>query len=56
MDTELGDGLTSDIVEKLKSRKKSDKDQSESERWAEIYKLLFPVDIIPEPCKIDFTP
>lgn len=50
-ETELGDGLTSDIVEKLKSRKKSDKNQTESERWREIYKLLFPQDLVPDPCK-----
>lgn len=48
-ETELGDGLTSDIVEKLKSRKKSDKNQTESERWREIYKLLFPQDLVPDP-------
>jgi hypothetical protein len=46
----LGDGITSDIVDKLKSRKKSDKNQKESERWVEIYKLLFPHAMVPDPC------
>jgi hypothetical protein len=54
-ETDLGDGITSDIVEKLKSRKKSDQYQTESERWGEIYMLLFPNQLIPDPCKIELT-
>lgn len=45
-----GDGLTSDIVERLKSKKKSEKNQSDGDRWKEIYRLLFPHEIVPNPC------
>lgn len=49
------DGLTSDIVEKLRSRKKSDKNQSEEDRWREIYRLLFPHEMVPGPCKCNYS-
>ncbi|KAE9363847.1 hypothetical protein N431DRAFT_356502 [Stipitochalara longipes BDJ] len=42
------DGITVDIVLKLKSKKKKP-NQTEAERWKDIYRLLFPNDIIPDP-------
>jgi hypothetical protein len=49
------DGVTSEIVEKLRSRKRTHKNQTEVEKWQDIYKLLFPNEIVPSPCKSNFT-
>ncbi|KAE8454266.1 hypothetical protein EG329_005191 [Mollisiaceae sp. DMI_Dod_QoI] len=46
------DGITSKIKTKLQSRKKTHSRQTESERWIQIYEILFqpkPEDIIPSP-------
>jgi hypothetical protein len=43
-------------VEKLRSRKKAYKGQTEEERWEEIYKLLFPDEIAPSPCGSTLSP
>ncbi|KAF8846433.1 hypothetical protein BDZ45DRAFT_812329 [Acephala macrosclerotiorum] len=48
-DIRLPEGITSETVEKLRSRKKTSKDQTEQERWKEIYKLLFKDELIPSP-------
>jgi hypothetical protein len=45
------DGITNEIVEKLRSKKKSHRDQSEEDRWKEIYQILFPGEMVPSPCK-----
>jgi hypothetical protein len=45
------DGVTSEIVERLRSRKRTHKDQTVVEKWQDIYKLLFPNEIVPSPCK-----
>lgn len=50
-DIGLTEGITSETVEKLRSRKKTSKDQTEQERWEEIYKLLFTDELISSPCK-----
>ena len=44
------EGITSDIEKQLKSRKKIHRDQSEAERWQEIYGILFPMEEVPSPC------
>lgn len=44
------DGVTSEIYEKLRSKKKAQRNQTEAERWKDIYKLLFPNEMIPSPC------
>jgi hypothetical protein len=45
------DGITNETVEKLRSKKKAHRDQSEEDRWREIYQILFPGEILPSPCK-----
>lgn len=45
------EGVTADLEKKLKSRKKSSPDQTEEARWKEIYGLLFPNAVVPNPCK-----
>lgn len=45
------DGITNEMVEKLRSKKKAHRDQSEEDRWKEIYQILFPGEIVPSPCK-----
>ena len=47
----LTEGITPEIEKKLKSRKKVSVDQSDKERWDDIYRLLFPGEDIPWPCK-----
>jgi len=49
------DGVTSEVVEKLRCRKKAHKSQTEEDRWEEIYRLLFPDEIVPSPCKLQFS-
>jgi hypothetical protein len=49
------EGLTADLEKKLKSRKKSSPDQTEEARWKEIYGLLFPNEVVPNPCKLIIT-
>jgi hypothetical protein len=46
------DGITNELVEKLRSKKKAHRDQSEEDRWKEIYQILFPGEIVPSPCKL----
>jgi hypothetical protein len=46
------DGITNEIVEKLRSKKKAHRDQSEEDRWKEIYQILFPGEMVPSPCKL----
>jgi hypothetical protein len=47
----MPDGITPEIAVKLKSRKKASPDQSVPERWKDIYRLLFPDELVPLPCK-----
>ncbi|KAH9210188.1 hypothetical protein DL95DRAFT_413234 [Leptodontidium sp. 2 PMI_412] len=48
-DVEHVDGVTTEIFEKLRSKKKTQRDQTEADRWKDIYKLLFPNEMIPSP-------
>jgi hypothetical protein len=52
-DIEHADGVTTEIFEKLRSKKKAQRDQTEADRWKDIYQLLFPNEVIPSPCKSD---
>jgi hypothetical protein len=45
------EGITLDQERRLRSRKKASPNQSDEERWRDIYKLLFPNEQIPSPCK-----
>jgi hypothetical protein len=53
-DIEHIDGVTTEIFEKLRSKKKAQKDQTEADRWKDIYKLLFPNEMVPSPCKSNY--
>ncbi|KAF4630123.1 hypothetical protein G7Y89_g8018 [Cudoniella acicularis] len=46
---EEAEGITANIEKRLRSRKKTSKDQTEEERWGEMYRLIFPGDLIPSP-------
>jgi hypothetical protein len=52
---ETAEGLTSDQEKRLKSRKKSSPDQGEEARWKEIYGILFPNEVVPNPCEFNIT-
>jgi uncharacterized C2H2 Zn-finger protein len=45
------EGITGNIEKKLRSRKKAHRGQSETERWREIYSILFPEEGVPSPCE-----
>ncbi len=46
------DGITPEIERLLRSRKKEYRGQSEPEIWKKIYRILFPNEIVPSPCKL----
>ena len=50
-DIEHADGVTMEIVAKLRSKKKTQQGHTEADRWKHIYRLLFPNEMIPSPCK-----
>jgi hypothetical protein len=45
------EGITWSIERKLKGRKRQHQEETEVERWQEIYETLFPEEIVPLPCK-----
>jgi hypothetical protein len=47
------DGLTPEMERKLRSRKKAHRDQTDDDRWKEMYRLLFPNEVVPSPCKFN---
>jgi len=49
----LAQGVTEGIEKKLRCRKKAHRNQTEAERWIEIYQILFPTALVPSPCKHD---
>lgn len=50
------EGITTEIEKKLRSRKKDSRVQSEADRWRGIYRVLFPDEVVPSPCKeIDYS-
>jgi hypothetical protein len=48
---QAAEGLTADIEKRLKSRKKTSPDQTEEARWKDIYGMLFPNQVVPNPCE-----
>jgi hypothetical protein len=46
------EGITTDIEKRLKSRKRPWPNQSEEDRWREVYQILFADEEIPSPCMI----
>jgi hypothetical protein len=46
------DGITPEIKKLLRSRKKEYRDQSEPELWKRMYRILFPDEFVPSPCKL----
>lgn len=45
-------GITPECERLLRSRKKASRNQSDEDRWKNIYKLLFPNEKVPSPCKL----
>lgn len=46
------EGITSEMEDKLRIRKKAHQSQTEVDRWMHIYQILFPYDRLPDtPCK-----
>jgi hypothetical protein len=49
---ELQEGVTDSQEKQLRARKKTGEDRSETEKWAESYRVLFPDDVdVPNPCR-----
>jgi hypothetical protein len=46
------DGITAENEQKLRSRKKSQPNQSDEETWRDVYKILFPNEDVPSPCEL----
>jgi hypothetical protein len=46
------EGITVEHERRLRSRKKASPNQTDGDRWKDIYKLLFPNEEIPSPCKL----
>ena len=52
----LHEGFTKDQEKRLRSRKKTNADMTDEDKWCEIYMILFPDDgenAIPSPCKFN---
>jgi len=45
------EGITAKMEKQLRCRKKAYRGQSDAERWKDIYKLLFPLEAVPDPCE-----
>jgi hypothetical protein len=45
------EGITAALEKQLRSRKKTHPNQSEEERWKQIYQTLFPEEIVPPACE-----
>jgi hypothetical protein len=53
------EGITPENEKRLKSKKKSHPNQTDEDRWRDIYRLLFPSEDVPSPCEwpiISFDP
>jgi hypothetical protein len=48
------DGMTRKMKDQIQCRKKSHPGQTDAERWEAIYKILFPDEVVPDPCKLKF--
>jgi hypothetical protein len=48
---ELQEGINDDTEKRLRSRKKAHREQTENERWVEIYGVLFPGEDVPSCCE-----
>ena len=46
------EGITSKLKEKIQCRKKAYPGQTEGERWQQMYQLIFPNEIAPNPCEL----
>ena len=49
------DGITDAMERRLRSRKKTHREESAEEGWKEIYCILFPNHIVPSACKLVFS-
>jgi hypothetical protein len=50
-DGQLAEGITPSMEKRLRSRKKLSGDQTEEDRWRTMYRMLFPGEEVPSPCK-----
>jgi hypothetical protein len=50
------EGLSAEQERRLRSRKKSGRDQSDDDRWRDMYKLLFPYEEVLSPCQLPVFP
>lgn len=48
------EGITAKMEKLLRCRKKAYRGRSDAERWKDIYKILFPLEVVPDPCKFLF--
>jgi hypothetical protein len=45
------EGITPEHERRLRSRKKTSRDQNDEDRWKDMYRLLFPNEQVPSSCK-----
>ena len=49
------EGITTAIEKQLRSRKKGHASQTQEDRWKDIYRILFPMEPVPDPCEFYFS-
>jgi hypothetical protein len=47
------DGMTRKMKDQIQCRRKSHPGQTDAEKWEAIYKILFPNEVVPDPCKLN---
>lgn len=52
---ELTDGITRKMKDQIQCRKKSHPGQTAAGKWEQIYKILFPNEVVPNPCTFTFV-
>jgi hypothetical protein len=45
------DGITRKLKQQIQSRKRAHPEQTEAEKWQQIYRMLFPGETAPDPCE-----
>ena len=51
VDGNVTHGVTARLEKLITSRKKAYPGQSDSDRWRDIYRLIFPDQVVPSPCR-----
>jgi hypothetical protein len=47
------DGITRKMKDQIQCRRKPHPGQTDAEKWEQIYKILFPNEVVPDPCMLD---